>query len=218
MAKAWNAVHAEEKAEVEVLFADAAKYSDLGKRLKALQASLEGGGRTVRDAIGPVHNNTRDHQIMIHSKTALQLNNLKLTGSETLRDSMPKLTRCWSLVKTRARRRGSFELGMSLSYQYLSLYIHADCSCSPAKVGLTEYMASLKRVNRALCQMTATNIRANQQAIGDFEKLLNEGSTTLQGLFRSTLLEYAKPVEPLHYITKSEHGIPQSLLNYANAR
>lgn len=67
MSKARNAAHAEEKAEVEVLFADATKYSDLGKRLKVLQASLEGGGRTVRDAIGPVHNNTREHQVMIHS-------------------------------------------------------------------------------------------------------------------------------------------------------
>lgn len=77
---------------------------------------------------------------------------------------------------------------------------------SPAKVGLTEYMASLKRVDRALSQMTATNLRANQQAIGDFNELLSEGSTNLQGLFRSSLLEFAKPVEPLHYITKGEHN------------
>lgn len=71
-------------------------------------------------------------------------------------------------------------------------------------------MASLKRVDRALLQMTATNIRANQQAIADFDELLTEGGTTLQGLFRSSLLEHAKPIEPLHYITKGEHSIPQS--------
>jgi exocyst complex protein 7 len=79
-------------------------------------------------------------------------------------------------------------------------------------------MASLKRIDRALTQMTATNIRANQHAIGDFEGLLNEGSTTLQGLFRSSLLEYAKPVEPLHYITKGGRSVLQSSLYYANAR
>lgn len=62
-----NAAHAEEKAEVEVLSADAVKYGELAKKLRALHASLEGGGRTVRDAIGPVHNNTREHQVMIHS-------------------------------------------------------------------------------------------------------------------------------------------------------
>ena len=74
MTKARNAAHAEEKAEVEVLSADAIKYGELAKKLRALQASLEGGGRTVRDAIGPVHSNTRDHQIMIHSMEISVLN------------------------------------------------------------------------------------------------------------------------------------------------
>lgn len=67
---ARNAAHAEEKAEVEVLSADAIKYGELAKKLRALQASLEGGGRTVRDAIGPVHSNTREHQTMIKSMAA----------------------------------------------------------------------------------------------------------------------------------------------------
>ena len=70
MAQARNAVHAEEKAEVEVLSAEAIKFGELAKKLRALQANLEGGGRTVRDAIGPVHSNTRDHQIMIQSMPA----------------------------------------------------------------------------------------------------------------------------------------------------
>lgn len=87
---------------------------------------------------------------------------------------------------------------------------------SPAKVGLTEYTASLKRVDRALSQMTATNLRANQQAVGDFNELLNEGSVNLQGLFRSALHEFTKPVEPLHYLTKGEQH-PFSLLYCFNA-
>lgn len=67
-----------------------------------------------------------------------------------------------------------------------------------------EYMASLKRVERALSQMTSTNLRANQQAIGDFNELLSEGSTRLQELFRKSLLDTGRPVEPLHFITKGE--------------
>lgn len=70
MAKMRNAAHAEEKAEVEVLLADALRFSEMAKKLKALHVGLEGGGRTVRDAIGPVHSNTREHQIMIHSMPA----------------------------------------------------------------------------------------------------------------------------------------------------
>jgi len=65
-------------------------------------------------------------------------------------------------------------------------------------------MASLKRVERALSQMTSTNLRANQQAIGDFNELLSEGSNRLQDLFRSALLDNERPVEPLHFITKGQ--------------
>lgn len=88
-----------------------------------------------------------------------------------------------------------------------SIWLSADHVHRPAKVGLTEYMASLKRVDRALTQMTTTNLRANQQAIGDFNELLSEGSAKLQDLFRSAVLEDTKPLEPLHYITKREYDI-----------
>ena len=67
-------------------------------------------------------------------------------------------------------------------------------------------MASLKRLERAIAQMTTTNIRANQAAIGDFNELLNAGRYNLEESFRSTLAESAKPVEPLHYITKGERS------------
>ena len=63
-------------------------------------------------------------------------------------------------------------------------------------------MASLKRVERALSQMTATNLRANQQTIGDFNELLSHGSNRLQDLFKAALLEDVQKVEPLHFITK----------------
>lgn len=62
MAKSRNAVFAEEKAEVEVLHAQAAKHGEMGRKLAALQARLQGGGRNVQDSIGPIHNNTREHQ------------------------------------------------------------------------------------------------------------------------------------------------------------
>ena len=67
-------------------------------------------------------------------------------------------------------------------------------------------MASLKRVERALSQMTATNLRANQQTIGDFNELLSEGSNKLQDLFKAALLEDVQKVEPLHFITKGGYS------------
>ena len=52
--------------------------------------------------------------------------------------------------------------------------------------------------------MTATKLRVNQQAIGDYNELLSEGSDQLQNMFRASLSENLQPIEPLHYITKRE--------------
>lgn len=110
-----NAAYAEEKAEVEVLSADAVKYGELAKKFRALQASLEGGGRTVRDAIGPVHSNTREHQIMIQSTFSDASGSISTDtyALQILIGSMPILTRCLNQARTKARRKGSSELGMS---------------------------------------------------------------------------------------------------------
>ena len=74
----------------------------------------------------------------------------------------------------------------------------------PNKVGLVEYLASLKRIDRAVAEMSAKKMRVNQQAIGDYSELLSEGSTQLQNRFRAILSEDLQPIEPLHYITKRE--------------
>ena len=68
MAKARNAAFAEEKAEVEVLYAQAQKHSEIGKKVAGLQARLQGGGRSVQESIGPIHDNTKEHQIVSASK------------------------------------------------------------------------------------------------------------------------------------------------------
>ena len=67
MAKVHKAVWVEEKAEVEVLLAQRDEHANMGRRLKTLRASVEGGGRTVRDGMGQVHSNTNQHQIKIQS-------------------------------------------------------------------------------------------------------------------------------------------------------
>lgn len=50
--------------------------------------------------------------------------------------------------------------------------------------------------------MTATKLRVNQQAIGDYSELLAEGSDQLQNMFRASLSEDLQPIEPLHFIVK----------------
>lgn len=55
--------------------------------------------------------------------------------------------------------------------------------------------------------MGTTNMRANQQAIGDFNELLAQGSKRLEEVYRSLLLENSQPLEPLHYLTRGKPGI-----------
>lgn len=64
MIESRNAVFAEESAEVEVMFAEAAKFDNISKRIKASLARLEGGAQTVEDSIGPVYSNTQNLQTM----------------------------------------------------------------------------------------------------------------------------------------------------------
>ena len=59
--------------------------------------------------------------------------------------------------------------------------------------------------------MSTTNMRANQQAIGDFNELLAQGSKRLEEVYRSLLLDNSRPLEPLHYLTR---GKPDPILFY----
>ena len=59
-----NAAFVEESAEVEVLFAEAAKFDSISKRIKASLGRLESGAQIVQDAMGPVYSNTQDLQTM----------------------------------------------------------------------------------------------------------------------------------------------------------
>jgi exocyst complex protein 7 len=56
-------MHAEESAEVEVLYANLDKLKTLTKRIQGSMARLETNGKIVKDAIGPIYSNTQTLQI-----------------------------------------------------------------------------------------------------------------------------------------------------------
>ncbi|OAX84834.1 hypothetical protein ACJ72_00794 [Emergomyces africanus] len=58
-----NAVHAEESAEVEVLYANLEKLNSLTKKIQGSMARLETSGKVVKDAIGPIYSNTQSLQV-----------------------------------------------------------------------------------------------------------------------------------------------------------
>ncbi|KAL6719907.1 exocyst complex component exo70 [Lecanora helva] len=152
MVKTQNAAHVEEKAEVEVLCAQGARLVDTEKKILALRARLIDGGKTVKDALGPVNKNTRDDQVMMRNidKIDAQIDKMLEPGQD------------------KAQEERIIRAGL-------------------VKVGVAEYMASMKRLERALTQMTMTNLRANQQAIGDFNEMLNIGRHSLEESFRADL-------------------------------
>ncbi|EMC96761.1 hypothetical protein BAUCODRAFT_34153 [Baudoinia panamericana UAMH 10762] len=71
----------------------------------------------------------------------------------------------------------------------------------PDRVGLQEYIASIDRTNQALRRLKTTNMRTNQQAIGELNGLLQVGIQHLEDFFRDILRQDSQPIEPLKQIT-----------------
>ncbi|KAI9851891.1 MAG: exocyst complex component exo70 [Thelocarpon superellum] len=74
----------------------------------------------------------------------------------------------------------------------------------PQKVGLSEFLASVQRIEGALSRLHATNLRSNQDAIAELTLLYHAATEQLEGVFRDTLRDETRPVEPLMYITKQK--------------
>ena len=86
--KSRNAAYAEEKAEVEVLMGQVAKHDDMSKRLRGLQGRLQGNGRSVSDSIGPIHDNTRENQIVASNidKLITHIEKMLVSGQDKARE------------------------------------------------------------------------------------------------------------------------------------
>ncbi|KAK2044036.1 Exo70 exocyst complex subunit [Colletotrichum somersetense] len=73
----------------------------------------------------------------------------------------------------------------------------------PDKAGLSSFLASIKRLSKALADMQASNLRANQQTMAELVRLIKSGNSQLESHFDKLLRgETPRSVEPLHYITK----------------
>ncbi|KAL8829224.1 MAG: hypothetical protein Q9170_006268 [Blastenia crenularia] len=149
--------------------------------LIAEAAKLDGISRQIRASLGRLEGGSR----LVKNAAKPVYSNTQ--GLQVMNDNIDKILDAIDKMLGPSEDKGREER-----------IIRAD----PDRVGLPDYLASLKRIDRALCQMSSTNLRINQQAIGDFNELLAEGNNQLQALFRSTLAENVQPVEPLHYITK----------------
>ncbi|KAM0557917.1 hypothetical protein ACHAPJ_005081 [Fusarium lateritium] len=75
----------------------------------------------------------------------------------------------------------------------------------PEKAGLSNYLGSIKRLGKALTEMQASNLRANQQTMADLSRLIKSGNSQLENHFETLLrAETPRTIEPLHFITKDK--------------
>lgn len=75
----------------------------------------------------------------------------------------------------------------------------------PDKAGLSSYLASAKRLDKALSEMKASNLRSTQQTVSDLQRLVKSGNTQLENYFDKLLRgETPRSIEPLHFITKDK--------------
>ncbi|ORY64962.1 exocyst complex protein exo70 [Pseudomassariella vexata] len=75
----------------------------------------------------------------------------------------------------------------------------------PDKAGLSNYLNSIQRLNKALGDMQTSNLRANQQTMADLQRLIKSGNTQLENHFDKLLRgETPRSVEPLNFITKDK--------------
>lgn len=107
----------------------------------------------------------------------------------------------------RVARRESSALGMSeaIRLQLANVDVLTWLSFRPQSSGLSQYLSAMKRVEKALVDLNATNLRSNQKAMSDFNALLSTGSNMLQDTFKAELMQHVTPIEPLHYLTKGGH-------------
>lgn len=73
----------------------------------------------------------------------------------------------------------------------------------PDKAGLSNYLSSIKRLNKALADMEASNLRSTQQTASELRKLVKSGHLQLENSFDKLLrAETPRSLEPLHFVTK----------------
>lgn len=168
MAPVKNATFAEESAEVQVLLASLTKTKDLTKRIKVSLGRLDSSGKTIKDAIAPIYNNT----------TQLQ------TTSRNIDRVNEQIEKLRSPLDAKGREESIIRAG-------------------PRSSGLNQYLGALGRVDKALSELTTTNLRSNKQAISEFHGLLSTGVNQLLELYRSSLTEEDHQIEPLHFLTKN---------------
>ena len=189
---ARHAADEEARAEVDVLNSRLEKTIQLNKKIQACLGRLEATGKSVRDVSGPLNGETKRLQVLGNSECApvqTRRSLPTLTNEQLLLVDIDGVLAAIERLRQPADSKNDEE---------------AIIRQGPEKAGLANYLNSIKRLNKALGDMKASNLRANQQTITDLQRLIVLGNTQLESSFDKILRsETPRSVEPLNFITKN---------------
>ncbi|KAI6782700.1 Exocyst complex protein-like protein [Emericellopsis cladophorae] len=89
----------------------------------------------------------------------------------------------------------------------------------PENAGLSNFLASIQRLNVSHRDMQASNLRANQETMAELGRLIKSGNSQLEGHFDKLLrMETPRSIEPLHFVTKDQPFPVLTRDNFAHLR
>ncbi|KAK2614308.1 hypothetical protein N8I77_001149 [Diaporthe amygdali] len=165
-----HAAEEEARAEVDVLKSHLDKRAQLTKKIEAQLSRVQGTGKRLNEAVGPLNGETKQLQVFCNNIDGVLAAIGRLRQQSDSKNDEEQIIRM-----------------------------------GPEKAGLSNYLSSLKRLNKALADMKASNLRSTQQTTSDLQRLIKSGNTQLEAYFDKMLRsETPRSIEPLHYITKQQ--------------
>ncbi|KAB8337307.1 hypothetical protein FH972_021608 [Carpinus fangiana] len=159
-----RSAHAEESAEVEVLLANMDKLKTLTKRIQGSLGRLESSGRSVQDAIGPIHHNTS--ALQVRQRNIERINN----AIDNIRQPLDR----------RQREEPIIHAGPRLQRVNLQDYLSSMDRTSQALSDLQS--SGLKSNQKAVAELRELLRFGNQQLEGAFRDTLREEANPVEPL------------------------------------
>lgn len=198
LANGRHAADEEARAEVDVLNSRLEKTTQLTKKIQACLGRLEATGKSVRDVSGPLTGETKKLQILGNSEfkfisaSHFLLSMAYFLGFVLISHTLVDIDAVISAIERLRQPADSKNDEEAIIRQ------------GPEKAGLSNYLNSIKRLNKALADMKTSNLRANQQTMADLQRLIKSGNTQLENSFDKMLrAETPRAIEPLQYTIKN---------------
>lgn len=151
--------HAEESAEVEVLFANLDKMRTLTKKIQSSMSRLETSGKTVQNAIGPVYGNTQKLQTTSNNIDRI------INAIDRVREPLDMRNREERIIKSTPQRVGMAEYMASIDRTRQALKEMRQTNLKSNQQAIQELVSLLQAGCGQLVEMFRDLLREGQQPV-----------------------------------------------------